>query len=95
MDGLSRNSLLDIVRWGGWVFSGGLLMALPVMAALLLVNLGMGIITRAAPQLNIFAVGFPVTMLIGFMLMWVTLPNVMENFQALMEQGFEFLRRMR
>ena len=70
------------------MFSAGLLMALPVMAALLLVNLGMGVVTRAAPQLNIFAVGFPLTMLIGFALIWASLPNVMENFELLLEAGF-------
>ena len=58
VDGLGRSSFADVVGWGSRLFSAGLLMALPVMAALLLVNLGMGIVTRAAPQLNIFAVGF-------------------------------------
>ncbi|MES9898406.1 MAG: flagellar biosynthetic protein FliR [Sedimenticola sp.] len=90
MDGLSRNSLYDIVGWGSRMFSAGLLMALPVMAALLLVNLGLGLIGRAAPQLNIFAVGFPFAIIIGFILVWVTLPNVLGNFQELLEEGFAF-----
>ncbi|MCP5417721.1 MAG: flagellar biosynthetic protein FliR [Chromatiaceae bacterium] len=87
-DGISRNTLSQVVSWGNQMFSAGLLMALPVMAALLLVNLGMGVVTRAAPQLNIFAVGFPLTMLIGFALIWASLPNVMENFELLLEAGF-------
>ncbi len=87
MDGLSRNNLEQLLAWGSRMFTGGLLMALPVMAALLLVNLGMGVIGRAAPQLNIFAVGFPVAILVGFVLIWVTLPDVMGNFAELLEEG--------
>lgn len=94
VDGFSRNSLRDILSWGSNMFNGGLLMALPVMGALLLVNLGMGVITRAAPQLNIFAVGFPITMLIGFLLMWATLPSLMENFQLLLADGFALIQRL-
>jgi len=93
VDGLSRNTLWDIVIWGGRVFSGGLLMALPVVTALLVVNLGMGIITRAAPQLNIFAVGFPMTMMIGFIVMWATLPDVLHNFGELVNEGFQIIMR--
>ena len=91
-DGITRNGLGQIVGWGSRMFVGGLLMALPVMAALLLVNLGMGVITRAAPQLNIFAVGFPITMIMGFILIWATLPNTIGNFQDLFEEGLALLQ---
>ncbi|MES9871602.1 MAG: flagellar biosynthetic protein FliR [Candidatus Sedimenticola sp. 6PFRAG7] len=94
IDGLSRNSFSEVVGWGSQMFSSGLLMALPVMASLLLFNLGLGIITRAAPQLHIFAVGFPLAMIIGFILMWVTLPNVMANFHELLESGFSLIQRL-
>ncbi len=93
VDGLSRNTLWEIAIWGGRVFSGGLLMALPIVTALLVVNLGMGIITRAAPQLNIFAVGFPMAMMIGFVVMWATLPNVLHNFSELVNESFQVMMR--
>jgi len=93
VDGLSRNTLWDFVIWGGRVFSGGLLMALPVVTALLVTNLGMGIITRAAPQLNIFAVGFPMTMMIGFVIMWATVPDLLNNFGELVDEGFQVAMR--
>lgn len=94
MDGISRNSIHELVAWGSRMFTGGLLIALPVVASLLLVNLGMGIVARAAPQLNVFAVGFPIAMLIGFVLIWVTLPNVMDNFSELTEEAFGQMMRM-
>lgn len=92
-DGLARSNLWDIASWGSRIFAGGLLMALPAVTALLLVNLGLGIIARAAPQLNIFAVGFPMAMLIGFTIMWVTLPDVLTNFGELINEGFQVVMR--
>ena len=91
VDGISRNSLREIVAWGGRMFAGGLLIALPMIGAMLLVNMGMGVVMRAAPQLNIFSVGFPVTMLMGFALMWVTLPNVLAVFNNLQEEAFRLI----
>ncbi len=92
VDGLTQNNLQQIVLWASHMFTSGLLLALPAIAALLLVNLGMGVITRAAPQLNIFAIGFPITMLIGFILMWITLPNVFATFSELLDDALKFIR---
>jgi flagellar biosynthetic protein FliR len=93
-DGIGLGGIEQIIRWASRMFSAGLLIALPAIAALLLVNLGMGIITRAAPQLNIFAVGFPMTMLIGFLLLWITLPNAMGTFSDLLVEAFTLVQRL-
>ncbi len=92
VSGLEHGALGQVVGWGSRMFAGGLLIALPAVAVLLLANLGMGIITRAAPQLNIFAVGFPITILIGFLMLWITLPNAMANFTDLLEEVFSTLQ---
>jgi flagellar biosynthetic protein FliR len=55
------------------------------------VNLSLGVLTRAAPQLNIFAVGFPVTLAIGFAALVLTLPYFAPVFQRLLDQGFRFV----
>ncbi len=47
--------------------------------------------SRAAPQLNIFAVGFPITLLMGFVLMWITLPNVMTGFDEAVVEAFDLI----
>ncbi|MCU7803678.1 MAG: flagellar biosynthetic protein FliR [Candidatus Thiodiazotropha sp. (ex Lucinoma annulata)] len=90
-DGLSRNGLLELVAWGSRLFAGGLLIALPIVGAMLMVNMGMGVVMRAAPQLNIFSVGFPITMLLGFVLIWATLPNVFTVFNELLDEAFQHL----
>ena len=92
MDGISRHSFYQLVGWASQMFFTGLLIALPVIAALLMVNLGMGIIMRATPQLNIFAVGFPITILLGFVLMAITLPNVLALFSDLLNEAFQFIK---
>lgn len=84
LDGIDRNGLHNMVAWGSEMFAAGVVMALPVIVALLLMNIGMGVVGRAAPQLNIFAVGFPVTLLAGLILMWLTVPQVLLSFGELM-----------
>jgi flagellar biosynthesis protein FliR len=88
-DGMTSNALWRLALWGARLFADGLLMGLPVVAALLLVSIGMGMVSRAAPQLNIFAVGFPVTLGVGFALMWVSLPQALGLFLEWLDTLFE------
>lgn len=88
-DGLGRAGLWELLSWASRMFAAGVLMALPVIIALLLINIGMGVVSRAAPQLNIFAIGFPITLMMGFVLIWVTLPQVMTNFGSLVLEAFD------
>jgi len=83
-----------MVRWGGWMFASALIIALPALTSLLIVNFAFGVMTRAAPQLNIFALGFPVTMLVGLAIIWLTIGQLGESFHGLLETLFEFLRSL-
>ena len=93
---ISSSSLTALVSLGSIVFAGGILLALPVMTALLLINLAFGIITRTAPQLNIFAVGFPVTILAGLFIMFLVMPGFLvaltSIFQFASEQSLTVFR---
>lgn len=89
VDGLTREGLWQLVTWGSNMFAGALLIALPAMVSLLVVNLAFGVITRAAPQLNIFAVGFPMTLTLGFILLIVTLPALVPQLSDLLLAGFD------
>ncbi|MBI5889459.1 MAG: flagellar biosynthetic protein FliR [Nitrosomonadales bacterium] len=70
----SANAFRTIAEWGGSLFNNALQFALPLIGALLIANLALGILTRSAPQLNIFAVGFPITIAIGFAALMLTIP---------------------
>jgi flagellar biosynthetic protein FliR len=75
----------SFMAWSSTLFSAGLLLALPLIAALLIANLAMGVLARVAPQLNIFAVGFPVTLMSGFLVLMFSIPY----FGAAMEKLFD------
>ena len=92
VDGLSRQSLWDVVAWASRMFAGGVLIAMPAITALLLTNIAFGVITRAAPQLNIFGVGFPLTLTLGFIIMFITLPALVPQFGDLLGEAFDLLR---
>lgn len=90
--GLSVDRILELVLWGKWIFAAAVVIALPSITALLLVNIAFGVMTRAAPQLNIFAVGFPITILIGFVIIFISLPHFVPKLQQLLDFAFNFSR---
>jgi len=84
----------DIALFSAELFVAGVLISLPVIIGVLLVNLAFGVVTRAAPQLNIFAVGFPATMLAGFVLMLFSIPVLFPTLEDFFATGFQFMRTM-
>jgi len=81
---------IAIARYGQQVFIIGLLFALPIVAALLAANLALGVLTRAAPQLNLFAVGFPATIFGGIVLLMLLLPGLLPLFEGIFMQSANF-----
>lgn len=90
--GLSSQGFWKIVSWASQMFAGGVLVAIPAVTALLVVNISMGVITRAAPQLNIFAVGFPMMILLGFIFLAMTVPSMLAQFTHMMMDNFEYMQ---
>ena len=84
----------DIALFSAELFVAAVLIALPVVVGVLLVNLAFGVVTRAAPQLNIFAVGFPATMLAGFVLMMFSISVLFPTLENFFVIGFQFMRTM-
>src|SRR6202041_2159134 len=73
---------LSVVLWGAHVFDTGLLIALPAVIALVIVNLALGVVTRAAPQLNLFGIGFTITLMSGFFVLLAGLDGIMSGITA-------------
>lgn len=84
---LQALSHMKLYEFGAELFASGLWIALPMIAMLMFVNLGLGIISRVAPQMNIYAIGFPITLSVGLVGITVTLPMMDQPFMALMERG--------
>jgi flagellar biosynthetic protein FliR len=81
-----------VLQWSSMMFLGAVLMALPVMVSLLFINVGLGIVTRAAPSLNIFAVGFPAMIMAGFIILIISLESIGGRIEWLWVQGFSLVR---
>jgi flagellar biosynthetic protein FliR len=81
-----------VLQWSSMMFLGAVLMALPVMVSLLFINVGLGIVTRAAPSLNIFAVGFPAMIMAGLVILIISLDSIGGRIEWLWVQGFSLVR---
>ncbi len=92
LEGFTRDHAWLIAIQGSWLFAGALLMALPIVIAQLVVNIALGVVTRAAPQLNIFVIGFPTMMIIGLLLLWVWTGEYLFHFDRLAREIFELMR---
>lgn len=90
--GISTTDIWLLVMRLGWVLGAALLLVLPAIAALLVVNIAMGVMTRAAPQLNIFSIGFPLTLVLGMVILWITLGDILNQYQPLAVDALQLLR---
>ncbi len=90
--GFGREGLWALVLWGGQLFAGAISIALPGITALLIVNLAFGVVSRAAPALNLFAVGFPFSLVIGLLIVLAGIGPLVEGVTRLLSLGFDFLR---
>lgn len=74
-------------QWGSTIFSAGVQLALPIVSVLLLTNLALGVLNRAAPQLNLFGIGFPVTISMGFLILALTFQAMSGPLERVLNQG--------
>jgi len=89
---ISLAAIRALTAWASQMFVGAALLAIPVIALLLLVYVALGVMTRAAPQMNIFSVGFPLTILSGFVTIMLVMPTMSSHFSALMLQSLTLVR---
>jgi len=92
--GLLVSNFWELANGLGWVLSAGLRIVLPAITALLVINIAFGIMTRAAPQLNIFSIGFPLTLVMGMGILWLTLADILNQYQPLAINALQGLRDM-
>jgi flagellar biosynthetic protein FliR len=83
-----------LALWGGEVFSAGLRLSLPIVAMLLITNIALGILTRAAPQLNLFGIGFPITIGVGFLMVALIVPYLTQPIESMFLRGIEAMQSL-
>ena len=92
--GLGLHCLWAVVEFGSTLFSGALAVALPAITALMVANLAFGVVSRAAPTLNLFATGLPVVLVFGLLVILVSLPVVQSGFERLLGAALLFIQRL-
>lgn|SRR5690554_123325 len=92
--GVNASVFEHVARFGTVVFSSGILLALPVFGALLIVNLTLGILNRSAPQLTVFSVGFPMSLTLGLVLMMVLTTELGGYLQRLFRVAFTMIEQV-
>jgi flagellar biosynthetic protein FliR len=90
--GFSVEAMRSLADWGDQLFIGALRVALPGMTALLVINLAFGAVSRAAPALNMFAIGLPVALIFGLIVLFFGLPTMQAGFIELMKSAFQFIQ---
>ena len=84
---VDKHFLYSVAIWGARIFETGMLVALPAIIALVIVNIALGVVSRTAPQLNLFGIGFTVTMLCGFFVLLVGLDGIMDGITRLIDSA--------
>lgn len=91
---INANGLHAVASFGAELFAGAVRVALPAVTSLLVVNIGFAAISRAAPSMNLFAVGFPITVSLGFIALWLSLRSLPGAFEALQGDAWSLMRNL-
>ena len=91
---LPRGALAEVMRWSGDLLGLAVLLSLPIIIVLLIVNLAFAFMSRAAPQLNIFSIGFPVTLLCGVLILTLNATSIAANVEQTLDAGFSAAYRL-
>ena len=92
--GLDVDVYYQLVTTISWAFSSALLLALPALTALLMTNFAFGIMTRAAPQMNIFALGFPIALMFGLFIIWLSMGFFLDSAEGIFAEMFVRMRAL-
>ncbi len=92
--GVTRSMAWEVILWTGTIIKTAVIIALPAIVALLIVNLAFGVMTRSAPQLNIFAVGFPIMIILGVLIIFFNLSSFVPQMTQLFDGGILMMQKM-
>jgi flagellar biosynthetic protein FliR len=94
MTGITNNGIWEFITWTGQIISVAVIIALPAIVSLLIVNLSFGVMTRSAPQLNIFAVGFPIMIILGVLIIFFSLNTFIPHMIQMFEDGNSMMLKL-
>ncbi|WP_416426077.1 flagellar biosynthetic protein FliR [Pseudomonas sp. App30] len=92
--GVLVSQFWELIMHMSWVLAAAVILVLPAITALLVVNVAFGVMTRAAPQLNIFSIGFPLTLVMGMVILWLSLADILNQYQPMATEALQWLREL-
>jgi flagellar biosynthetic protein FliR len=92
---LGPDFFMQLVTMMSWCLAGALLIALPAVTALLIINGALGIVSRAAPQLNIFSIGFPLMIILGLIILWASMMGIVPQFERFSGEALLMMRQLK
>lgn len=90
-DWWSGEQFKTIAHWAGWMFIAAVTLSLAPIVSLLIVNLAFGVMTKAAPQLNIFSIGFSIAQIMGLVIIWMTMGNFTDHFELQWQRSLQLM----
>ncbi|CEG56474.1 flagellar biosynthetic protein FliR [Legionella fallonii] len=91
---IDNTMVWHVLMFSGWMFKEAVLISIPAILSLLIVSFSFGIMARVAPQLNIFSLGFPITLLMAIIVIKIDLPGMGAEIASSIEQGMHFIKGM-
>jgi flagellar biosynthetic protein FliR len=88
---LQPEQFREIAHWAGWMFISAVTLSLAPIVSLLIVNLAFGVMTKAAPQLNIFSLGFSIAQIMGLVIIWITMDNFTYHFEVQWDRAHQMM----
>lgn len=93
-NGLTKEGMWALVAWGSDMYVGAIQIALPAIASILLINFTFGVVSRSAPQFNIFSIGFPITMVMGFFIIMATMTTLLPHINRQLAAVFGLVKML-
>lgn len=90
--GFDSQHYWEVVSLGSWMFEKALLIVMPLAIAVLVMNLSFGVVAKASPQLNIFALGFPIIMLFSLFFFWIMLENFLDIYRLFFQEMTDWMK---
>ncbi len=92
--GISTTGYWMLISWSSKMFLSSVMMVLPAITALLMVNVSFGVMSKASPQLNPFSVGFLITIIFAFAIIYITMPSLLPYFKQIMTDIFQLMQNI-
>lgn len=89
---VSQHAMMDILNYSSIIFSGSIVLSITIIITILLTNIALAVVTKFAPQFNLFSIGINISLIIGLLLIYLTFSTLVDKGEYLIQNGLNFLQ---